>query len=331
MSMSGSMPNTEPDTATNWLHVVAAAILDPAGRVLLSHRHAGQHQGERWEFPGGKREPGESREQALARELDEELGIGMTAARPLIQIRHRYPDQAVLLDCWLVEGYTGIPTGREGQQTRWVPIAALPGYRFPAANRPILTALALPDRYLITPEPWPAAAAFLAEFETSLQAGIRLVQLRSKDLARPDLRALAAQTLALTERYGARLLIHGDALLAQEIGAAGVHLREQQLRQLTARPLPTEFVVGASCHDATTLAHAERLGVDFAVLSPVRATASHPAARPLGWQTFHTLVATTTLPVYALGGMSGADRDQAFIHGAQGIAAIRGLWAGSPT
>jgi len=91
----------------NRIHVAAAVIRSTDGLVLIAKRPLDKHQGGLWEFPGGKVEKGEAVEVALARELLEELGIGVTAARPLIQVRHDYPDKHVLLDVWEVTAFSG--------------------------------------------------------------------------------------------------------------------------------------------------------------------------------------------------------------------------------
>lgn len=316
------------------LHVVAAAIRNAAGEYLLTRRADHQHQGGLWEFPGGKVEPGEAREAALARELQEELGIAPLRARPLIGIPHAYADKRVFLDVWLVESFEGEPHPHEGQPMRWVPGAELSQLAFPAANRPILTALDLPGRYLITPEP-DTDTPFLDHLEQALTAGIRLVQLRSHDLPEAALEALAARALALVHRHGGRLLLNGDPALARRVGADGVHLSAARLRSLhpeavsALRTGPGAFLVAASCHDAAELSQAAAIGADFAVLAPVAATRTHPDARPLGWDAFADLARGTPLPVYALGGMDEADLAVAQAHGAQGIAAIRALWPGA--
>ena len=95
------------------LHVAAAVIRGTDGRILLAQRPAHKHQGGLWEFPGGKVEAGESVLSALARELREELGIQVTHAQPLIQVRHAYPDQRVLLDVYEVTEFTGDAHGAE--------------------------------------------------------------------------------------------------------------------------------------------------------------------------------------------------------------------------
>jgi 8-oxo-dGTP diphosphatase len=121
--------------------VVAAAILDGSGRVLIAERPAGRHMAGRWEFPGGKVAPGESEEAALARELAEELGIEVTGARAMMRLQHRYPDRAVELSMWVVESYRGEPRALDGQRLKWVPRAQLGGEDILEADRPFVAAL----------------------------------------------------------------------------------------------------------------------------------------------------------------------------------------------
>ena len=132
------------------MHVAVAVIQDSSGRILLSRRADHAHQGGLWEFPGGKLDPGETLAQALKREIREELGIEVQSHSPLIRINHRYPDRSVLLDVHRVTAYSGVPEGREGQPLVWVAPESMRDYPMPAADRPIVTALRLPDSYLIT-------------------------------------------------------------------------------------------------------------------------------------------------------------------------------------
>jgi 8-oxo-dGTP diphosphatase len=121
--------------------VVAAAILDGSGRVLIAERPAGKHMAGRWEFPGGKVAPGESEEAALARELQEELGIEVISARALMRLMHRYPDRDVELSMWVVERYGGDPQPLDGQRLKWVERARLTGEDILEADGPFVTAL----------------------------------------------------------------------------------------------------------------------------------------------------------------------------------------------
>lgn len=121
--------------------VVAAAIFDASGRVLIAERPAGKHMAGRWEFPGGKVAPGESEEAALARELQEELGIKVVSARPLMRLTHRYPDRDVELSMWVVERYDGEPQPLDGQGLKWVERSRLTAEDILEADGPFVAAL----------------------------------------------------------------------------------------------------------------------------------------------------------------------------------------------
>ncbi len=279
-----------------------------------------------WEFPGGKVEQGESVAQALKREIYEELGLAVKAHTPLIRIIHHYPDRTVLLDVHRVTVFTGHAEGREGQSLKWLPLGQLIDCPLLPADRPIITALNLPDCYLITGADPLDKRLFLSRLKASLDKGVKLVQLRAKALAPPEFCLLAKVAYKLCRESGARLLLNAAPELVESVGADGVHLTSQRLADLKARPLGRDYLIGASCHNVTDLTKAVELELDFAVLSPVLPTASHPNAEPLGWQQFNELVDTAILPVYALGGMQQDMIGKAQAHGAQGIAGISGLW-----
>lgn len=308
------------------IHVAAAVIRSPEGQVLIARRPADKHQGGLWEFPGGKVEPGEAVREALGRELREELGIQVTEACPLIRIRHDYPDKSVLLDVWEVTAFEGTAHGAEGQPLAWVAPDALPGYAFPAANRPIVSAARLPDRYWITPDD-ADPARLLEGLARALDGGARLVQLRAPRLGEGDYRAVATQALARCAGR-AEVLLKGPLAWAGDFPAAGWHLTAQQLRALTpgSRPLPAGRWLAASCHDAAELALARACDVDFVTLSPIRATLSHPGSPALGWSAAEALLETFDRPAFLLGGLTAGDLAEARARGGQGIAAIRGLW-----
>lgn len=325
MIAQGSAPPPEDDR----LQVVAAVIRRDDGHVLLSRRPAYVDQGDLWEFPGGKRHAGETRVQALARELDEELGIGAQRAVPLLRIPHDYVTRRVLLDVFVVDRWHGEPHGREGQEIRWVAPASLPDYAFPAANLPIVNAARLPRACVVTPSPDGDEANFLAALDACLARGARLLQLRAPTLTHAAYRELAITVLARCRARGAALLLNADPALALELGADGAHLNARRLLATTTRPLPRTRWLSASCHDAAELAQARRIGVDFVLLSPVLATASHPNATPLGWPALAALAAAAGLPVYALGGIGPAQFGAALEAGCIGIAGIGALWQGT--
>lgn len=303
--------------------VVAGILRDARGRVLLARRPEGKQHAGLWEFPGGKLEAGEDALAALTRELNEELGIEVQAARPLLSVPHG----PIVLDAWEVAAWSGRPTAREAQAIAWVDAATFDAGAMPPADRPVLTALRLPDRYLVTPDVDPADdASFLARLEHALAAGIRLVDLRLPDASRGRITPLARAARELCRQHAAKLLLHADWVLAEVLGLDGVQLPAVVARRLDARPLPASRLVGVSCHDAGELEHAARIGADFATLAPVLPTASHPGASTLGWDAARALIAQAHLPVYVLGGLHPADIATARAGGAQGIAAIRALW-----
>lgn len=185
-----------------------------------------------------------------------------------------------------------------------------------------------PPAYLVTPEPdaGKPLAAFVEQLESALESGIRLVQLRAKTLTAPEYAKLAVEALARCRFYDARLLLNAPADVVLALGADGVHLTSTRLMALASRPLPAEFLVSAACHDAFQVEQANRIRADLLTISPVLPTTTHTSATPMGWSRFRELVALTTIPVYALGGMTAGTIDQAREAGAHGIAAIRSLW-----
>jgi len=311
------------------LHVVAGVLRDERGRVLLAERPAGKQLAGLWEFPGGKLEEGEVPVDALARELREELGIVVESARPLIAIPHDGAQRAIRLDIWDVSAWSGEFASHDGQRLAWVEPDALGDMPMPPADRLALGAVRLPDRMLVTPDlPPDAVVDLLCGIEDALVRGVRLVQLRLPQWSSAAFVRAAREVRDLCTMYAAGVVLNGDPRLAVVLGLDGVHLAASAAARIGAgaRPVPDDRWFGVSCHDEAELAHAVALGADYATLSPVYATASHPAAEPLGWDRFAELVAPLPIPVYAQGGLAVEDIDEARMAGAQGVAAIRGLW-----
>jgi 8-oxo-dGTP diphosphatase len=307
------------------LDVAAGVIFRDDGRVLLAERPAGKPLAGCWEFPGGKFEHGENPVQALARELHEELGIELDVAHPWITRTHAYPDRRVRLHMHRVMRWHGEPHGREGQQLSWEDPRAVGVSPLLSANDGILQALNLPPLYAITHASKYGRAAFMARLRTALDNGVQLIQVRERGLPPDELAAFAGDVVAVANGYGARVLINGDAGLARETGADGVHLPSQQLLHYRTRPEGLQLLA-ASCHDREELLRAADLGVDFAVLSPVLPTHSHPGAATLGWVRFMELCLDLPMPVYALGGMRADMLDIAIAHSAHGVALLSGIW-----
>ncbi|WP_159017311.1 Nudix family hydrolase [Cognatiluteimonas profundi] len=309
--------------------VVAGVLQDARGRILLARRTKGRDLAGLWEFPGGKREPGETSEAALARELHEELGIDVEVGAPLISVPQQYPHKRLRLDVRRIASWHGTPRGHEGQALAWAPPHMLASYAMPPADRPVVAALVQPDRYLVTPDPGRDTASWLSTLQVALDSGIRRIQLRPAPAHdRESFRALARIAVGRCRIAGVDVLLNADIELALELGA-GVHLRDAQLRELSQRPLPEGLPVAASCHDVEGLSRAERLRCDFVVLGPVAATTTHPGVPGMGWNAFSALRESVSLPIYAIGGMTSDDIAIARTHGGQGIAAIRALWTQS--
>ncbi len=123
------------------IRVVAAALRDGSGRVLIAQRPPGKPLAGAWEFPGGKLRPGESEAEALARELAEELGIAVLASRPVASTVHAYPERTVHLSLHLVERWSGEVRPVEAQALKWVADRDLPGEPLLEADRPLVAAL----------------------------------------------------------------------------------------------------------------------------------------------------------------------------------------------
>lgn len=302
------------------IKVAVGVIKNSLGQILIAKRADHAHQGGLWEFPGGKVEAGESVLSALSRELREELAIEVVAAQPLIQICHDYGDKSVQLDVCVVDAFTGSAVGNEGQPVRWVSVLELNDYQFPAANRPILTALQLPDVMMITADE-SCASAFKGKLQSALAQGIKLVQLRQRALSHEHI----AIAKGLCKETGAHLQIN-TAVESFDTNDAGLHLASGALMALNKRPVVSSVLFGVSCHNEKEVQQAHAVGADYILLSPVQPTRSHPDGEVLGWDTFKALVSTCKVPVYALGGMTSECVERAKACGAQGVAGISAWW-----
>ena len=312
----------------NIIHVAAAAIVNENGEVLITRRAEDAHQGGLWEFPGGKLEAGETVEQALVRELDEELGIQLRSFRPLIKVTHHYSDKSVMLDVWKVDDYNGTPTAQEGQPVRWHSIEQLDAAIFPAADVPIIQALNLPDKYMITGK-FESLEQFTKHFSYAISRGIELIQLRlTSDWQFSSNENIAGEVIAtatkLSQEADINLMFNVSGSIASLVEGKNIHLNSQSLALLDKRP--DCKLLSASCHTVEELKKAESLGANFVVLSPVQFTNSHPDTEPLGWKKFSEMVSECNVPAYALGGVTSGDVEKAWMSGAQGIAAISALW-----
>jgi len=304
--------------------VAVAVLIRSDGAVLLAQRPKSKIYPGFWEFPGGKVEPGEPVADALMREIREELGVEIELAYPWITRAYTYPHARVRLHFYRVYVWRGEPRALEHTAVVWERPEAIRVAPLLPANGPVLRGLQLPAEYAITRAAEVGVDGFLLRLETRLRDGLKLVQVREKEMQPDNACSFARRVIALAHAHGANVLINADAALAREVGADGVHLTSAQLRGAARRP---EFKwCGASCHSREELRFAEAIGADFAVLGPVRSTPTHPEVPLLGWQGFGEIARHTSIPLYALGGIDPGDLDQALSCGAQGIAMVRGSW-----
>lgn len=313
------------------VHVAVGVVLDSRGQVLIAKRADQQHLGGLWEFPGGKLEAGESVEQALDRELREELAINVQHSYPLCRIEHDYPDKSVLLEVRVVDQFTGTPTGLENQPLRWLPPAQLVAAEFPQANRLIIRRLQLCDLLAIInlpanpPVPVPGMLTSPCDVLLRLRCQHKDQYAGYLSAARRALPGFKAINRGVILDLSDTSMDDTGCIrdeLSDMAGIIGLHAHAGLLQTLTARPVPEHLLFGVSCHTRDDLAQAARLDADYALLSPVKKTTTHPDTIPLGWDAFESMTRQSTVPVFALGGMRSSDLATARAKGARGIAGI---------
>ncbi len=303
---------------------VAAAVIErPDGTFLLAQRPEGKPYPGYWEFPGGKIEAGEDPRAALARELREELGIEVRESAPWITRVYAYTHATVRLHFLRVTRWDNEPRPLEDQAIRWQRAEAPDASPMLPANAPVLAALALPAVMVVSD----AARRGIDDWIRALSARVLdeklLVQVREKDMDRQKLQHLLSRALARAVPFGSRLVVNSDCGALPQCD--GVHLTSRALMAASSRPAGS--LAGASCHDTRELERAAELGLDYAVLGPVKETPSHPGVAPLGWDTFEALAADRPMPVYAIGGLSRADLGEARRRGAHGVALLSAAFA----
>ena len=307
------------------VHVAVGILRDSQGRVLIAQRGGTQHLAGLWEFPGGKVEPGETVLEALKRELFEELGVCIKEAMPLLRIPFDYSNKTVLLDCWTVQSFSSTPIGREGQPLEWVHPKQLHEYPLPEANSPIANALSLPD-FIAISGAYSTVDEFRERLQQALASGAKIFYLR--DQSQYFNQQFMASVITQCAEHDVRLVV-SDLVVAKRWPGVGLHLSSRNLAladtgslgDLSSFPL-----LGASCHNKEDLLKARVQKVDYAFLSPVNETSSHPLQAPLGLDKFARLIRDAGTPIYALGGMQKADLNWVKCMGGQGIAAISEFW-----
>jgi len=298
---------------------VAAAVIERPGEILLAQRPGGKPYPGYWEFPGGKIEAGEDPRAALVRELKEELDIEVTEATPWITRVYTYTHATVRLHFWRVTAWRGEPKPLEDQDIRWQRVGATDVSPMLPANAPVLSALELPSVMVVSNASADCIDHWIVELSARALGERMLVQIREKGMPRQKVQHLLSRALVRARPFGSVVVVNSDCGTFPQ--CEGLHLTSRALMALSARPAGSP--VGASCHDAAELDHAARLGLDYAVLGPVKETASHPGMSPLGWERFEEVARDRPMPVYVIGGLTRADLAEARRRGAHGVALMR--------
>ncbi len=189
----------------------------------------------------------------------------------------------------------------------------------------------IPRLILITDSARLEGGRFFTVVESALKGGVDAVLVREKRLSSARLLALCAQLRPLTRPHGAKLIVHTQADVARAVEADGVHVAASAIDEIPAMrawlpDIPMSF--SASCHDRQELEAAAAAGADFALLSPVFPTRSHPGIPHLGADRFHAMAKDSPVPVVALGGVSVENRHRLAGYGIAVISAL--LDAGDP-
>lgn len=303
--------------------VAVGILIRPDGHLLLASRPEGKPYAGYWEFPGGKLEPGEAVAHALKRELHEELGVDIGSVFPWVVRVFDYPHALVRLHFCRVFEWSGELHAREQQRFGFFPLDGMPTPLLPATV-PVLRGLELPTVYAISAAQRLGIPTFLQRLEAALARGLKFVQLREPELSADEVGQLFGRMQSMVRAAGACLIVNSRHAQALRDAADGVHLTAQALREATQRPAARW--VGASVHGVDELARAAELGLDFAVLGPIRPTASHPGQTPLGWTEFERIAAATALPLYAIGGLDIESAPLAKACGGHGVALLSDAW-----
>jgi len=305
---------------------VAVGVIRRNDQILIAKRADDAHQGGLWEFPGGKVEEGETIQQALVRELQEELNITPLKFEPLIEIRHDYGDKQVFLDTWVVSDFSGKEEGREGQPLEWVDVHRLHEFQFPEANKKIVAAIKLPQEVLVTGQ-WHDDKEFSLRLTKALQKGLKGVIFRAHDLPLRDYQKTFQEAHAICKEFGALLIANTAPNNFPLLECSGLHLTSRILHDLKERPTDGNILVGASCHCENDIHKANELNLDYVLLGSVFPTPSHPGIEPLGIEKFKSLTRLSSPLVYAIGGITSSHLQQIKSAGGHGVSGISAYWA----
>ena len=306
------------------VHVSVAVLINSDNQVLLAQRPYPKSWEGWWEFPGGKVEKDETVFAALYREAYEELGIKVIQYKKWIIRKYSYDDFDITLHFFKVFKWEGKIIPQEKQKLVWNSLKDLKVSPILPANLFIQRAFDLPDYYAITNLSETKKNIFLSQLRNKIDNGLKMIQIREKELFFEELKIFAKEVIDICKPRGVKVIINSNINLALELKVDGVHLTSKELRIL--KNTPKELMIGASCHNSQEVHMAEKLNVNFVVLSPVKQTLSHPDIKPMGWKKFQEITNNSNIPIYALGGMGLKDYETSIENGGIGIASQRLIW-----
>ncbi len=305
------------------IEVVAGAIRSDEGQILICLRPAHLEHGNLWELPGGKRKEGESRFRALRREVNEELGIEIISAVPLLRFAYRYPTKTIDFDVWEVSKWRGSARGCEGQKIAWVNSSELIHYAFPAANRTVVTALGLPRFACAIPDLRVSPAQYLGSLEKWIDAGPCCVILNNQLVIGGYNKRVLTEIGRFLGRYDAKLIFE----LSREQDAKGTNAIDVKLLDSIRGHVDCDTLIGFSCSTSTELVQAEQAGAELLLIGPFRSNGFETLNDTFGWSAVQDLVNNTVLPAFTFGSfLEPQDIARAILSGCQGVVLPFEVW-----
>ncbi len=308
------------------IDVVAGIIVDPENRILIAKRPDHLDQGGLWEFPGGKREAGESSTEALARELYEELDIVVERSVPAIAQIHEYPNKIVNLEFFEILKWRGAARGKEGQSVRWVPKDQLTQFAFPPANVPVLSALRLPRAVVCLSAPITHNDQ-LKKLEYCLHMGFSTVVFSAREVLPAAQHRQCQQIYDLCEKYGGQLILDCPLEMLVDFPRAGLYLKPQMYELPKQRPVSNDRMLVCECHSLEELTQAKMLQADAAFFPLDRMTNVRSSQNTTIYQEFFKQL---NFPLMALSDFNSHELYSALNIGCYGIAICANDWESTP-